>query len=483
MSRRRPGQGRPARWRARSRPAACTGPAEVAIEPRPANHCRTAAAACDGPRRESFSLEQDDQGVPGKDQDVAVAGLQLTDKGGQDRADQAGHLLRAGPAPTGQPLGQASEAGNVGEQEGALDPPVRRQRIGGQPLGRDARHVRLRVTSRRVGSVRSGAFPHRYLVPHRCSVAKLTSGARKHRWTTSARARTVPGPATGADRSETCVGRNAAERQPLTIVSAAVWCRGLEDRSSWRLAACSRAPLSWSSRACWRPFRPEPVAAVVAPQVVRADASGVRHVGRRLQWGLSVRGRPGGRRQPGGPSGRRPAAGQPGSGLGHGNRRYGGNPGRGDSPVVPDRVDPGHDAVDSLGLENLPVQIPLSTIPFSRSTSPKSWQDLLSYDRTQRRAPPECDLDPADPAVPRPVRPGLDRHGATWIGRAASWPTCLSPRSPSAGPTSPRSRSPCSRASRARIRSAAERWCYALNQAQADSCPNPPAWAASRCSA
>ncbi|MGH2465412.1 MAG: hypothetical protein ACRDGI_08125, partial [Candidatus Limnocylindrales bacterium] len=34
--------------------------------------------------------------------------------------------------------------------------------------------------------------------------------------------------------------------------------------------------------------------------------------------------------------------------------------------------------VVSLHLENLPVQIPLSTIPLSRSTSPKSWQDLLS---------------------------------------------------------------------------------------------------------
>ncbi|HEY2887706.1 MAG TPA: hypothetical protein VGJ17_03765, partial [Candidatus Limnocylindrales bacterium] len=34
--------------------------------------------------------------------------------------------------------------------------------------------------------------------------------------------------------------------------------------------------------------------------------------------------------------------------------------------------------VASLNLENLPVQIPLSTIPLRRSTSPKSWQDLLS---------------------------------------------------------------------------------------------------------
>jgi uncharacterized protein YjbI with pentapeptide repeats len=127
--------------------------------------------------------------------------------------------------------------------------------------------------------------------------------------------------------------------------------------------------------------------------------------------------------------------------------------------------------VVSLHLENLPVQIPLSTIPLSRSTSPKSWQDLLGS--TVLKGVPLQNVTWSQLTQLSPAPAGLGSitmADVDWSGSAlANLPLDaftfggtdittiqipLQPNEPSTDTT------------------AAERWCYALNQAQAGSCPS-----------
>ena len=142
-----------------------TGPAEVAIEPRAGEPLADRCRGLDGPGRAGLAVEQDDQGVPGEDQDVAAAGLELTHERGQDGPDQPGHLFGAGPAPTGESLGQPGEAGDVGEQERPVDLPMDRRGRWRPASRRDPRNVRAGSAARPHGSglVAVGAFRHRYL--------------------------------------------------------------------------------------------------------------------------------------------------------------------------------------------------------------------------------------------------------------------------------------------------------------------------------
>jgi uncharacterized protein YjbI with pentapeptide repeats len=127
--------------------------------------------------------------------------------------------------------------------------------------------------------------------------------------------------------------------------------------------------------------------------------------------------------------------------------------------------------VASLDLENLPVQIPLSTIPLRRSTSPESWQDLLSS--TVLKGVPLQNVTWTQLTQLSPAPAGLGSitmADIDWSGSAlANLPLDaftfggtdittiqipLQPGEPTTDGT------------------AAERWCYALNQAQAASCPS-----------
>ncbi len=128
--------------------------------------------------------------------------------------------------------------------------------------------------------------------------------------------------------------------------------------------------------------------------------------------------------------------------------------------------------VVSLHLENLPVQIPLATIPFSRSTSPKNWQDLLSStpalagvplqnvtwtQLTQLTTPPAGlgSITMGDVDWSGSVLANLPLDAFTFGGTDIT--TIQIPLQPGEPGTDT---------------SAADRWCYALNQAQAGSCPS-----------
>ncbi|HLY15207.1 MAG TPA: PxKF domain-containing protein [Candidatus Limnocylindrales bacterium] len=127
--------------------------------------------------------------------------------------------------------------------------------------------------------------------------------------------------------------------------------------------------------------------------------------------------------------------------------------------------------VVSLHLENLPIQIPLSTIPLSRSTSPKSWQDLLSSTVLQGVPLQNVTWSQLTQLSPAPAGLGsITMADIDWSGSAlANLPLDaftfggadittiqipLQPGEPAADMT------------------AADRWCYRLNQAQAGSCPS-----------
>ena len=125
-----------------------------------------------------------------------------------------------------------------------------------------------------------------------------------------------------------------------------------------------------------------------------------------------------------------------------------------------------------LKLETLPVQIPLSTIPFQRSIPPTSWTGLLagtalagiplqSVTYAQARALPAIQaqlqlVELADVDWSRSVLADVPLAALTFQGEpVTSIDIPLQPGEPASDDTN------------------AERWCYLLNQAQPLSCPGP----------
>ncbi|MGH2513271.1 MAG: hypothetical protein ACRDGQ_11350, partial [Candidatus Limnocylindrales bacterium] len=126
----------------------------------------------------------------------------------------------------------------------------------------------------------------------------------------------------------------------------------------------------------------------------------------------------------------------------------------------------------SLHLENLPIQIPLSTIPLQRATDPKDWPAALAS--TPLAGIPLQNVTWAQVSQltnPPVVLASLTMADIDWSGSALADLPLAAFTFGGADITS--IQIPLQPGESSTDASAGERWCYLLNQAQANSCADP----------